>query len=48
MFSMMTEPPTRIGNCSPIRLTTGMSAFLVACLTTTTLSRSPLDQAVLM
>ena len=29
MFSMITAPPTRIGNCRPIRVITGMRAFLM-------------------
>ena len=38
--------PIRIGNCRPIRVITGMRAFLVACLRTMTFSLSPLAQAV--
>ena len=47
MLSMITEPPIRIGICRPISVTTGISAFLMACLTITTRSFRPLDQAVL-
>ena len=36
MFSKITAPPTRIGNCRPIRVTTGMSAFLIVCRIITT------------
>ena len=48
MFSMMTEPPTRIGSCMPTSVTTGMIAFLSAWRRITDRSSSPLDQAVLM
>ena len=44
--SMMTEPPTRIGSCSPISVTTGINAFFSAWRTTTSRSRRPLAQAV--
>ena len=48
MLSMITEPPTRIGTCRPIRDTTGIRAFLTACRSTTIRSLSPLAQAVRM
>ena len=41
-FSMITAPPIRIGNCRPIRVTTGMRAFLRAWRTITTCLFEPL------
>ena len=48
MFSMITEPPTRIGSCRPISVTTGISAFLITCRRMINRSRSPFAQAVRM
>ena len=44
----ITAPPTRIGKVVPTTVTTGISAFFMACLMTTALSLRPFDQAVLI
>jgi len=45
--SVTTAPANRVGICSAISVTTGMSALRTTCLTTVTRSDSPLARAVL-
>jgi hypothetical protein len=47
-FSTTIEPPSRKPNCSPIMVTTGMSALRMPCLITTRTSSSPFARAVRM
>ena len=46
IHSMITAPPAMAATCRPSTVTTGITAFLSACLSTTTRSRRPLAQAV--
>ena len=46
IHSMITAPPAMPATCRPSTVTTGISAFFSACLSTTTRPRNPLAAAV--